>query len=161
MGNSLTRWFATANRETRLGLAALWAMLGCGGLLFAIPAYAEVTFWWNGLAAEGRVATAPVEMANPPKFGGKYTVEYEYSDAAGNVHRGIGTVRSASEFKPGDPIAVRYLRADAAQSRLEGNLRFGPPVVLASLGLAILVWAIWYGVGGVRRVNETVRVAAD
>lgn len=150
------RWLTTANRETRLGHAVLWSMLGCGALLFAPFASSNLMFWWDGQSVQGVVTSAPAKALHPPKFGPKYVVRYEYSDAGGNVHWGEDGVRSATNYRPGDPIAVRYLRTDAARSRLPANVRIMPPLFIACLGLVIVVMSGWHGIGGICLVNEKV-----
>jgi hypothetical protein len=130
--------------------------LGCIGLLFAPFAYSNLKFWWNCTSAQGVVVVAPAKVPNPPKFGPKYVVLYEYSDAGGNVHRGEDKVRQATSCRAGDPIAVLYLRTDAAQSRLPANVRIMPPLFLACFGSLVIVISAWHGIQGVCRVNKEV-----
>ena len=107
---TLPKWLATANSEPRIGHSVLWSILGCGFLLFWFPAYSSLKFWWNGESVQGVVTTAPVEAPNPPKFGPKYIVRYKYSDTGGTVHQSEGLVRQPTDYRPSDPIEVRYLR---------------------------------------------------
>ena len=154
--STFTKWLSTANHDTRLGHAVLYSMFGCGLLLFALPAYSDLKFWWHGQSVQGRVTTAPVEASNPPKFGPKYTVRYEYSAADGKAHQGEGKVPRATDCRIGDSIEVLYLRNDAAQSRPRANVRFMPPLIIACLGLVIVVISVGYGVRAISRVNQQV-----
>lgn len=135
-------------------------MLGGILSLFALPAGAILPFLLNGENVQGKVTSAPA-LVNPPKFGPKYVVRFQYDTRDGNTHQGAGRVRSAGAFKPGDPIPVRYLRSDPGRSRLETNIWEAAPAILFSLaGIVLIVGAIWRGVSGVRRINSQIVAAA-
>ncbi len=149
---TLRTWVSFVNRAPKIGLAILWSMLGCGFLLFAFPARSNLPYLLDGKLVQATVVTAPVIDNLGGKFGPKYVVRFEYSDAAGNIHTGTGRVRSAGKLKPGDLIAVRYVRSDPSRSRLETNVWDGMPSLLfALLGLVIVVASMMYGIGGMTR----------
>jgi hypothetical protein len=155
--STLITWLSFANREPRIGQAILWSLLGCSWMLFTFPALSNLPYLLDGEIVQGRVVTAPVIDNLGGKFGPKYAVRFEYSDAAGNVHSGAGRVRSAGTFKPGDLIPARYLRSESARSRLDANVWDNLPTLAFSVvGFAIVVASAWHRIRGIRRVNSQV-----
>ena len=131
-------------------------LVGAGGLFFAgLPAKLLLPFLFNGVTIQGTLVNKHDEA--PRGHGARqYLVRYEFVDAPGNRHQCEDRAPFAewSALKPGDPIAIRYIRSEPARSRPEGIIwqDFRELLPLAILGFAMTAGAVWVGATGICRV---------
>lgn len=90
-----------------------------------------------------------------------YGVRYEYLDTGGNKHAGEGRASFSAwkDLKPGDPVAVRYVRSRPVRSQLESTVwEFWPTIPLGVLSVSVLGGSLYFGLPGVHWVNRQVRL---
>jgi hypothetical protein len=146
-----------------LALAVFGTVLAIGGGLVLTT---ELRYLTGGVLAEARVlakwqaagerpaAVAAVLAHGGGRRGPRYTVSYEFTDTAGQVHAGSATIGKADwdQLGPGDALDVEYLAAEPGTSRPLDPLRpvlglgfaletLGCPMLLGGLTLLRRRWA--------------------
>jgi hypothetical protein len=171
--SALVLWLKYINREPHV--AGMVVGLLFGGMLstpFGLAFLSQRSFLLDGETVEGKVVAkqqalrpgaAPAwAMTGLFAHGGrgpKFYLRYEFVDAAGNRHVADGRAPFAvwTAARPGDAIAIRYVRSDPARSRLESTVWDSwPAVPVAALGGVILAASLWYGTKGIRWVKRQV-----
>lgn len=163
------------NREPRLFGMLLGLLFGAMLSPFTLATVSQLPYLLAGVTVQGTVVGKQQAGLRPPdgpplamlslfahgKGRPRYVIRYEYTDADGKRHVGEGRASFTvwKQLRPGDPVAVRYLRSNPAMSRLESAAwDFWPAIPFAVLGPVIVVGSVWHGMGGFRWVNRQVRL---
>jgi hypothetical protein len=152
----LRLWLKRINREPRFAGMVGLLLVGAGGLFFAgLPAKLLLPFLFNGVTIQGTLVSKHDEALRDHRPR-RYFIRYEFVDAAGNRHQCEDRAPFAewNALKPGDAVAIRYIRSEPARSRPEGIIwqDFRELLPLAILGLAMTAGAVWVGAIGICRV---------
>lgn len=110
-----------------------------GVVLSAWVCVGELDYALRGKFAPGKITQIKrrIERSRYLQQGSTQTIEFEFEDAAGNVHPSQDTVSVNWKAPQDGQIRVQYVPGSTTSSRIAGHINWGP---IGSLGVSLLLF---------------------
>lgn len=111
-----------------------------GVVLSAWVSVGELDYALRGKFAAGKITQIKrrIERSRFLHQGSTQTIEYEFPDAAGNIHAAQDTVSVNWKAPEDGQIRVQYMPDRTATSRIAGHINWGP---IGSFAVSLLLFA--------------------